>query len=44
MLYEGCCEKNELKSSFIITLIQSTFEITKMFGEGSPLLDSDIIA
>lgn len=30
MLYEGCCEKNELKSSFIITLIQSTFEMTKM--------------
>lgn len=41
MLYECCREKNALKSSFIITLIQSTFEMTKMLG-GSPLLDSDI--
>lgn len=34
MLYEGCCE-NALENSFIITLIQTIFEMTKLLGRKS---------
>jgi len=46
MSYEGCCGENALKNSFIIALIQSTFEMTKLLGGGRkiPPLDRNIIA
>lgn len=44
MSYEGCYAKDAPKNSFIITLIQSTFEMTKLLGGSSPPLDSNVIA